>query len=443
MLLLGGYNQPKQQGDILAYSLDNVRDYFNSDKQKKCSFTFRQELKRDDDELTISKQTYHKHMFAVNSIIQLSKYRLATASMDMRLINIWSTKSSKSSNMHEYSHLQTLEKHLAHVTGLVNLSQQAFKESGEEEDENDSEISFASCSYDKTIIIWSTSSENDQEFQHIQVIKEHTSPILSMIYMQETGELVTGSYDGVIHVWSYKYNQNYDREYHLKQQIKTNGSGGGGGGSEVLALCEIKVDNNSKKNRQRRRLSRSRRLSRARTDIEFASGHGNGSIQIWRKNLEECQAKETYFKRQTIEKCHSYWICGLVYVNKLLISASNSDNRINVFYRDDNTSEDDDTSNEDTNENEVNLVDTVEDENEEFKLKQSLRHDDVQCLALVNGGASASSLVGNVTKNVLFVSGSFYGRNIKLWSLNVSSSERLITLLYRFLAAYDVDVSHV
>jgi len=315
-LLIGGLNETQKKGTLTVYA-------FSQNKTSNL-LEFRQELES-------------KHSDLVTCLIQLNRNYLATSSFDKKIM-IWfnDTTISKHEDIPSYKHVETLNEHLDIVLTLCNLTP-ILKGNNHER----KELRMASSSTDKKIIIWSAlfSDQKLGNFEAKQILNGHSDVAYSLLFFEEKQVFVSGSVDENIIFWSYN---SQNEQYFQIQTLQTN--------SGVWSLTELSKN------------------------LEFASGHENGSIKIWSYKQEE------FYLRQSLDNQHSDTIHCLLHLdNGDLISASPNDtNKINIYY--------------------FNLFEN------EFILKQSLNKINFPITSLVK------------LTDGLFASSNFEDMSIKIWT---------------------------
>ena len=318
------------------------------------------EIERDDEEkefkFNLIQEFEPKHREGVTSIIQLNKFYLASSSNDSTII-IWS-KNVQQNNA--YLACQVLLNHKSYVINLVNLSRLVLNVTSSTKKimPKDDEMSFASCSDDNTIIVWSSMNYFQRNYKEIflskQVLNLHANSVICMLVMNELSELITGDSNGTLIIWSYSHLRKEFNQQRPKQALNTNVW------VTCLCLCNNKT-NNTDNNDNKVKV--------------FASGHSNGAIRIWSKPNGE----HLYSLHFSIENCHSNYIDSIIYLSKVnhLITTCYEEYKINIFN--------------------LNLNFKEEEEGEEkkvekYKLKQFLQHERVYTLigmsndVLMSGG---------------------------------------------------------
>ena len=221
------------------------------------------------------RQKLNKHTNSVLKLIELaSEHDIASASADHSVI-IWSVNNGKKKL---YSYIQTLKAHTGRVMDLVDISRLC-----------DSEQMMATCSEDKTIIIW-TRNENGL-FEINQTIKKHTDYINALVLLSND-DLVSSSHDKSIMIWSFNRQQ---KAFVHKQTLNHV--------SKVWPLLEL----NSK---------------------DLVSGDSNGSIQVWsNKNAaNEFKLKQNVQKHQA-----NRWVSSLIELDNGDLITSSFDFSIKIF----------------------------------------------------------------------------------------------------------------
>ena len=110
-------------------------------------------------------------------------------------------------------------------------------------------------------------------------------------------------------------------------------------------------------------------------ESSFASSHANGSIQIYSKS----NTNNNLFKLISSSKQCNDYIYKLIFIKEkhILISSCYGENKIDIYKKE------------------------REEEEDCFKLKETLQHKDVYALVETNNG--------------MFISGSYDDKNIKIW----------------------------
>jgi len=271
----------------------------------------------------IKQKFQKKHSSYVKSLIELNSNEIISSSDDETII-IWS-KNNNNSNLFEL--FKILNEHSDYVWDLIKIP-------------NDNDLlSFGSCSRDKTIILW------NKQFKS-QIKLEYSSSLFCLLFLEDTKELIAGSFDSCILIFNLneiinKNNKNPKQIINTKERY-------------VFTLCKI-------------------------NKTTFASGHYNGSILIHKLNSNN----NIYELIQKIKESNKN-ISKLIYIkrNHLLISCCYRENKINIFQ-------------------------LKKEKEEEFKLKETLQHKEVETLVEMS--------------NEIFLSGG-YDKNIKIWHLSSSSS---------------------
>jgi hypothetical protein len=226
---------------------------------------------------------------SITSIIQLNPSTLISCSASHSVIVIWAK--SKSTTLYEP---------IQRITG--NEARGGFYRLVVINTTNEEE--FASCSFDddKTIIIWRRGKE-EGEFKIRQKIT-NVENVSELLYISLSNELISASFDSpLLQIWSPSSSSS---DFKQRQKIKTS--------SYICSLCQINVNRNDD--------SRSR--------IEFASGHENGQICIWSKQINESM----YSSIRTL-KPFDHYINDLIFINDngfdFLVSCCYGENKIVIY----------------------------------------------------------------------------------------------------------------
>jgi WD40 repeat protein len=171
-----------------------------------------------------------------------------------RTIIIW----SKSKETNQFEHEHKLKQHSYWVLELVNIS-------------NDQDLLFASCSSDQSLIIW------NKQFKSKQIFK-HNDSLLCLIFLKETREIIVGSIRDIL-IFELNNIQKPKQIIQLKEEW-------------VRSVCQIE-------------------------ESTFASGHGDGSIQIYSKSNNNL-----FLLKSSIKQCNHY-INDLIFIKEeqILISS--------------------------------------------------------------------------------------------------------------------------
>ncbi len=207
------------------------------------------------------------------------------------VIVIWTKSKSKSSSLYETIQRIT-GKEAGTIERLVLINQK------EEEEE------FASCSFG-SIIIWRRRKGIGQEemFKVKQKI-ENVERVWTLVYMSLTNELISGSSSpSLLQIWSPSSSSSSD--FVERQKIQAS--------SKIYSLSRINEINKDSKR------------------IEFASGHKNGQIMIWSKQINESR----YSLIRTLKPFNDHIIHDLIFLNDngfdFLIACSLSNHKIKIF----------------------------------------------------------------------------------------------------------------
>jgi hypothetical protein len=192
----------------------------------------------------------------ISSLLQLNPNSLISSSDSMNTnssdiaIVIW-TQTPKSSPLYEPVQRITVGEAGRGIRKLILLGQ---KKEGEAE--------FASCTLkDSSIIIWRRKEggggggEGEGVFKVKQRIT-NVQGVEALLYISHTNEFIFGSNSSLLQIWSRS-----SSKYKERQNIEIS--------STIFAFCQA----NETKNDSKR--------------IEFASGHSNGQIMIWSKQIDE------------------------------------------------------------------------------------------------------------------------------------------------------------
>jgi hypothetical protein len=217
------------------------------------------------------------------------------------VIVIWSK--SKSSSL--YEPLQRIKRKEAggDIRKLVLLNPK--KEEEEEE--------FASCSYEyESIIIWRRGKGDKEMFRIKQKIR-NVNGVLTLLYIPLTNELIFGSFPypySYLQIWSPSFSSSSSSDFVERQKIETCSSW-------IWSLCQI--NRNDTKSRR----------------IEFASGHWNGQIKIWSKQINESNHYSLIRTLKAFDDNYSH-VDDLIFLNykglfDCLIACCKSENKIKIF----------------------------------------------------------------------------------------------------------------
>ncbi len=201
----------------------------------------------------------HSSSDEISSLIQLNPTTLISSSdsdssdsPSSNVIVIWSKPKSKSF----YEPMQRITQKEAEGGGINQLVVLSQKNKEEEE--------FASCSFDnKSIRIWRRVKGDEGEFKLKQRIP-NVKDVVTLLYITHTNELIfaSDSSSSLLQIWSPSSpSSSSSSDFVEKQKIETSSSW-------IRSLCQI--NRNESRNR-----------------IEFASGHLNGQIMIWSKQINE------------------------------------------------------------------------------------------------------------------------------------------------------------
>jgi hypothetical protein len=243
----------------------------------------------------------HSSDSCISSLIQINPNTLVSSSYQSssssdNVIVIWS-KSKPSSSL--YEPLQRITKKETGGGGIDKLVLITQKKEEEEEEE------FASCSKN-SIIIWRRGKE--EEFQIKQKITK-VKDVKTLLYISLTNELISGSFsfDSPLQIWSpspsSSSSSSSSSDFVERQTIQR--------AYNIESLCQI-----------------NRNDSRSR--IEFASGHLDGQIMIWSKQINE----SNYSLIRTLQP-HNIQVDDLIFINDngfdFLISCSWSGGKIVIY----------------------------------------------------------------------------------------------------------------
>ena len=124
------------------------------------------------DNLTMQKDLENAHSRQINDLIQLRNTNFLVSASDDFTIKIWDTNN-------RYSNIDVLIGHTSDVYSIIELPHNRF----------------ASCSKDKSIIIW-----NSTDFQLIKYLFAHLGPVISLATIGDQ-YLASGSCDSTIIIW--------------------------------------------------------------------------------------------------------------------------------------------------------------------------------------------------------------------------------------------------
>jgi hypothetical protein len=266
----------------------------------------------------------HSSFHEISSIIQINPNTIVSSSYSAYssssssdiVIVIWSKSKSKSSSS-LYEPLQRIkEKETGEtIQRLVIINQK--KEEEEEE-------VFASCSYSgDSVLIWRRGKGD--KFQIKQKIT-NVKNVWRLLYISQTNELIFDSdcySPPLLQIWSSSSSSSSSSsDFVEKQKIKTSYG--------IYSLCQL----NENRNR-----------------IEFASGHSNGQIMIWSKQINE----SNYSLSKTLQPFNNNYINDIIFINNnnegfnhFLISCSPHKNKI-VIYKGEGFEEEKELEHEDVN----------------------------------------------------------------------------------------------
>jgi hypothetical protein len=248
----------------------------------------------------------------ITSIIQLNPNTLVSSSSSFsntdNSIVIWSKSKSSSSSFLEYEPVQriTLEE-----TGNGRIDKLVLIKQKKEEEEEEEEV-FASCSsWAGSIIIWGRRGKGGKgdKFQIKQKITK-VNYVCRLLYISQTNELIFASYSSYsfLQIWSPSpsSSSSSSSDFVERQKIETSSS-------DIYSLCQL---NDSNRNR-----------------IEFASGHENGQIMIWSKQLQQIN----YSLCKTLQPFNRP-VHDIIFINynnegfnHFLISYSEDENKIVIY----------------------------------------------------------------------------------------------------------------
>jgi len=179
------------------------------------------------------------------------------------------------------------------------------------EEEEEGEEVFASHSpEDQSIRIWRRGKGDEKEFKMKQKIT-NLGNVYRLLYIPLTNELIFGSDSSLfssyslLQIWSPSSSSSSSR--FVERQKKETSS------SSIWSLCQINRND-----------SKSRR-------IEFASGHRDGQVMIWSKQINE---SNHYSSIRTL-KAFNDWVFDLIFLNdnelNFLVVCSKEENKIKIF----------------------------------------------------------------------------------------------------------------
>jgi hypothetical protein len=270
------------EGQIQLYSIQQQQQQINC----KLIQTFPQE---------------HSSSYSITSIIQINPNTLisspsAYSSPSDNVIVIWSKSKSLFRSSLEYEPVQRITPKETGGGGIWRLV--LINQKKEEEEQ------FASCSpTDHSVLIWRRRGKGDK-FQIKQKIT-NVKGVCRLLYISQTNELIFESYPSpLLQIWS--PSSSSSSNFVEKQKIETS--------SCIYSLCQL---NDSNRNR-----------------IEFASGHSNGQIMIWSKQINE----SNYSLSKTLQPFNNdHLVWDLIFINynegfnHFLISCSGDENKIVIY----------------------------------------------------------------------------------------------------------------
>ncbi len=236
-------------------------------------------------------------LLQINPNTLVSSASASSSNPDDNVIVIWSK--SKSSLLYEPLQRMTREETGGTINSLVLINQKKEEEA------------FASCCYwGGSIIIWRR-GKGDKEMFKIKQKIENVKGVQRLIYISLTNELIFGSDNSspsLLQIWS-PSSSFFTSKYKERQKIQIPSSSG------IWSLCQINRNNDTKSRR-----------------IEFASGHHNGQIMIWSRQINE---SNHYSSIRTLKPFNDHCIRDLIFLNdkglNCLIACCQKENKIVIY----------------------------------------------------------------------------------------------------------------
>jgi hypothetical protein len=234
----------------------------------------------------------HSSDYSITCLLQINPNTLVSSSWSAspsdNVIVIWSK--SKSSSLYEPLQRITQKETGEGIESLVLITQKK-----EEEEE------FASCS-DHSIIIW---RRGKGEFQIKQKIT-NVQGVSRLLYISLTNELISGSHSSsLLQIWSPSSSSSSSSSDFVKRQKIETSSG-------IYSLCHLNRNNDSRR-------------------VEFASGHYNGQIMIWSKQINESQYSSSIRTLQPFNDNHIVYDLIFIHEFNFLIACSYQENKIVIY----------------------------------------------------------------------------------------------------------------
>jgi hypothetical protein len=252
---------------------------------------------------TLLQQFPQEHAsLSINSLIQLNEMTLVSSadsffSSDNSIV-IWFR--SQSSLSYEPKQRITKNQTEGSVSKLIKLNSDEFAAS-----------SFSMPIY--LVQIWARSKQaNDEVDEEKFVIKQKIQAnerCYSLLYISITNELICGSYNSII---IFAQSTLFEKRQEMYSASFLS--------SDVSSLVELTNTTNTKDDMNKL--------------VEFASGHSNGQVMIWRKTKIPKQANSNYSLIKSLQ-LFDYFVADLLFVDDLnfLIACSSREGKISIVYK--------------------------------------------------------------------------------------------------------------